>query len=261
MEQPESLTLLMRSIREPLVPARLSIDQEALGSLADDIAANGLLQPIGVAGPDPDGFHEIGFGHRRYLAHKLLQRASIDVRRWPAGTPLDDVRSAENYQREALSPIEEANDVGRRLERGESRAAIARILRRSAAWVGQRERLLTLPDELQSAVHHGELSIGIAIELAAIDHEPYRRSLIDEAQQHGASLMTVRVWCAHYQRDKVRIVNNEMAVQEIVEARSTFVPYYSCECCRLEVPYTATRSWRFCSNCGAQVEAAMRAQV
>lgn len=261
MEQPDSLTLPMQRIREPLVPARLSIDPEALGALADDIAANGLLQPIGVAGPDADGYHEIGFGHRRYLAHKLLQRSTIDVRRWPAGTPLDDVRSAENYQREALSPIEEANDVGRRLERGESRAAIARILRRSAAWVAQRERLLTLPDELQRAVHHGELSIGVAIELAAIDHEPYRRSLIDEAQQHGASLNTVRVWCAHYERDKVRIVNNEMAVQEIVEARSTFVPYYACDSCRHEIPYTETRSWRFCRTCGAQIETALREPV
>lgn len=259
MEQPESVTLPMVAIREPTIPARLSIDQESLGALADDIASNGLLQPIGVAGPDEAGMHEIGFGHRRYLAHKLLQRTSIDARRWPAGTPMDDVRSAENYQRDALSPIEEAHDVGRRLERGESRAAIARILRRSAAWVAQRERLLSLPDDLQQAVHLGDLSIGVALELADVDHEPYRRSLILEAQTHGASLATVRVWAAHYERDKARIVSNEMAGQEIAEARNAFVPYYACDGCHHEVPFTATRSWRFCPACGASIEAAMRA--
>lgn len=259
MATPEYLVLPLLAIREPAIPARLFIDQDALGALADDIAANGLLQPIGVAGPDAAGLYEIGFGHRRFLAHRLLQRTTIDVRRWPTGTPLEDIRSAENYQREPLTPIEEARDVQRRLEIGQSRAHIARLLRRSPAWISSRERLLELPDDLQEAVHRGELPIAVALELAAIDHAPYRRSLIAEALTNGASVATARVWAAHYERDKARIVSNELAAQEIAEARAAFVPYYACDGCRAEVPFTQTRAWRFCTGCGAAIGAALAA--
>lgn len=259
MATPDSLTLPLLAIREPEIPARLYIDHDALGALADDIAAHGLLQPIGVAGPDAAGLYEIGFGHRRYLAHKLLARTTIDVRRWPAGTPLEDIRSAENYQREQLTPIEEAHDVGRRLAAGQSRSAIARTLRRSPAWVASREQLLTLPDELQQTVHRGELAIGVALELAAIDHEPYRKSLVSEAVNHGASVTTVRVWVAHYERDRPRIISNEMAAQEIAAARATYVAYYPCDGCRQEVPFTDTRTWRFCPACGDALTAAVSA--
>lgn len=260
MVPPDSRTLCISDIRPPRVPARLSIDQEALGRLADDIAAQGLLQPIGVVGPDPAGLYDIAFGHRRFLAHVLIQRPVIDCRVWPAGTPLDDARSSENYQREPLSPIEEAQDVARRLARGESRAAIARVLRRSAGWVAQRETLLHLSDDLQEAVHLGELSIGVAVQLAEIDHEPYRRQLVVEAQQNGASVTTARVWVAHYLQDRPRIVSNEMAMQEIVEARRAFVAYYPCDGCRREVPFTETTALRFCPGCAQAISQALRAE-
>jgi len=258
MVAPDSRTLFMSDIRQPQVPARLSIDQEALGELADSIAANGLLQPIGCVGPDDGGLYDIAFGHRRYLAHQLLRRPQIDARVWPVGTPLDDARSAENYHREALSPVEEAHDVARRLARGESRAAIARVLRRSPAWVAARETLLHLPDELQQAVHGGELSIGVAVQLAEVDHAPYRAQLIHEAQEHGATAAVARVWVAHYLSDKARIVGNQMAAQEVAEARRAFVPYYECDGCRLPVPFTETRSMRFCPPCGEAINLALQ---
>lgn len=257
MEQPRSATLDLAHIRPPQVAARLSIDGEQLGQLADDIAANGLLQPIGVAGPDDGGEYEIGFGHRRYLAHKLLNRSTIDARVWPAGTPLEDIRSSENYQRAQLSPIEEALDVARRLARGEPRSGIARVLRRSLAWVNGRAALLDLPDELQQLVHEGALSIGVAVELAAIDHEPYRRQLALEAQEHGASVTTARVWRAHYDRDKARIIGNALTVEEVRAARQEFVPYFRCPSCDREVPYTETSAFRFCAPCGAEIDAAI----
>jgi len=257
MESPTFRVLRMVEIHAPSHPARLSMDPEALGRLADDIAANGLLQPIGCAGPDSGGHYEIGFGHRRWMAHTLLRRETIEAKVWPVGTPLDDIRSAENYQREPLSAIEEAHDVARRLDRGESRAAIARVLRRSPAWVAARETLLHLPDELQEAVHAGDLSIGVAVQLAEIDHEPYRRQLILEAQQNGASVATARVWAAHYAADKPRIIANGMAVQEIVEARRAFVAYYPCDGCGVDAVFTATRAMRFCPGCAQAISQAM----
>jgi ParB/RepB/Spo0J family partition protein len=259
MDAPTYHVLKMVDIDPPPNPARLSIDQNALGQLADDIAANGLLQPIGVAGPDSTGRYKIGFGHRRWLAHTLLIRATIDARVWPADTPMEDIQSAENYQRAALSPVEEAHDVARRLARGESRAAIARILRRSPAWVASREQLVTLPAELQDAVHTGQLTIGVALQLAEIDHEPYRKQLVTEAEQNGASVTTARVWVAHYLQDRARIITNQYAVEEIILARQSFVPYCTCEACRRDVPFTTTRAMRFCTPCSEVIEREMAA--
>jgi ParB/RepB/Spo0J family partition protein len=258
MDAPTFQTIPLLAINEPTTPDRLWIDPETLGPLADDIAAHGLLQPIGVIGPDPSGRYELVYGHRRLLAHRLLNRGTIEAKVHPSGTDHMTARASENLNREQLTPIEEAHIVARFMARGESRSAIARLMRRSPAWVDQRERLLELPDELQDAVHRDELSIGVASELAAVDHEPYRKQLISEATNNGASLSVVRVWVAHYHVDKARIISNDYAVQEIVEARNAFVPYYRCEACSGDVPFTQTRAMRFCRECAGEIIEATR---
>jgi ParB/RepB/Spo0J family partition protein len=249
MAEPTYRTLPLIEIQEPQTPDRLYIDPEALGQLADDIAAQGLLQPIGVIGPNPDGRYRLIYGHRRLLAHRLLHRDVIEAKILPPGTDDTTARASENLNREQLTPIEEARIVARYLEAGSSRSAIARLMRRSATWVDHREQLLRLPDELQEAVHRGELAINLACALAEVDHEPYRKQLIHEAKENGATLNVVRVWVAHYAADRQRIITNDYAVQEIIEARRAFVPYFGCEGCGKGVPFTETRALRFCLPC------------
>jgi ParB/RepB/Spo0J family partition protein len=253
MGAPTSKLLEMISIRAPSDPHRLYIDPETLGALADDIAANGLHQAIGVVGPTDEGIYEVAYGHRRYLAHQLLRRDVIEAKIYPPGTDVETARASENLAREQLTPIEEAHIIERYLKRGESRAAIARLMRRSAAWVDHREHLLHLPDDLQEAVHRGELTIGVACELAQIDHQPYRDQLTREAMQNGASLPVVRVWVAHYHADKGRIVSNAHTMDELLAARTSFVPYYPCDACGEHIEYTKTRSLRFCLACARQL--------
>jgi ParB/RepB/Spo0J family partition protein len=258
MDAPTFQTLPITKIREPETPDRLWIDPETLGLLADDIAAHGLLQPIGVIGPDSDGYFNLVYGQRRLAAHRILNRGEIEAKVHPAGTDEMTARASENLNREQLTPVEEAHIVKRFVDRGYSRSAIARLMRRSPAWVDQRDQLLKLPDELQDCVHRDELGIGVAFALAEVDHQPYRQQLIEEATRNGSNLNIVRVWVAHYQADKARIISNDYAVQEIVEARNAFVPYYRCEGCNTDVQFTETRALRFCPECSVAILHAIR---
>jgi len=55
-----------------------NVDKE-VDALAESIRRQGLLQPIVVCKADQDGKWEILSGQRRYLAHKLLKRGTINT--------------------------------------------------------------------------------------------------------------------------------------------------------------------------------------
>lgn len=236
-------------IREPSHRLRESIEPGPLGELADSMAAEGLHQPIGVRGPLEDGSFEIIFGHRRYLAAQLLHWREIPCRVYaPDYDPLLAAVS-ENLQRADLTPMDEARVVARFHERGEPLVAIARLFRRSDAWVRSRLDLLTLPPDLQAAVHDGRIKLGVASALRDVDHEPYRRSLIEEAQRTGATAQTAEVWRQHYLADRERITANSLMVAEILERREAWKIVVPCDLCRTDHDYTRTRGLRVCEPC------------
>lgn len=246
-------------IRRPERPSRLALDPERTGALADDLAANGLLQRIGLRGPFPDGSYEIAWGDRRYAAARLLLWPTIPAKVYAADADPLVVRAAENFQHEALTPIEEAMVARELHEAGHPLAAVARLLRRSDGWVRERLDLLVMPQELQDAIHERRLPMAVARLLAAVDHDDYRRSLIDEAERTGCNERTATVWLAHYEADKARIISNHLTVAEITDARHAYVIYYTCDACGVDVNYRETRGWRFCAGCGADLERGLHA--
>lgn len=245
--------IALAQIAEPPHMLRDSIDPVRLGELADSIAAEGLHQRIGVKEtPHPECFVLI-FGHRRLLAHGLLGRAEIPTKVYPHDADELLIAASENLNREQLTPMEEAGAVEKFVQRGESVAGIARLFRRSAAWVAGRLELLTLPDDLQRAVHHGGVSMAVAALLRGIDNDEYRVSLIDEAARAGASAATAAVWLAHYQSDPARYAQNLATVAEIRANREKFVLHVECEGCRTDTPYGATTALRLCAGCYAEL--------
>jgi len=238
---------------------RKAIDPERLGALADDIAANGLLQPPGVRGPSPTGRYAIVWGHRRYLAVGLLRWPDLPARVFPWDYDPLDARTAENFMQEKLTPLEEAEIVKRYVDQGHALAAIARKTRHSPAWVGARIRLLEWPADVQAGVQDGSLSLGVAELLAQIDHADYRASLIDEAARVGASIASVGVWLAHYGAERARIIANHETVAEIAGRREQWKIVTPCDYCGVDEDYATTRSFRLCSGCAAELQAAIEA--
>lgn len=242
-------------IREPEDPSRLDIDKLKLNDLADDIARNGLLQPIGVRGPMPDGFYDIGYGHRRFLAVGLLGWPAIDAKVFPPGVDLRQIRASENHQREPLTPIEEARELRRFMVDGEPLAVAARRYRKGVVWAQERLALLDYPADIQEAVHAGQLKLGVAASLAQIEHDGVRADYVREAQRVGATSATAALWLQHWKTEGARMAANHAAVEEIVLRRSAFVYYVPCDLCGDPTDFGRTRAIRTCPECTAALDA------
>lgn len=255
----ETRRVAVNSIDEPTHQLRESIDIERLGELADCMAAEGLHQPIGLRGPLDGGRYEIVWGHRRYLAARLLEWDEIEAKVFAADFDPLMAAVSENLQREQMTPLEEARAVARFVEKGCPDAEIARRFRRSNAWVAGRRAILELPADLQAAIQQGAIPLNVARVLGDVDHERYRGELIAEAVRTGATAATADVWRAHYLADRDRIVRNNETVEEIAAARERWIIKIPCEACHAEFEYPATTTLRVCHRCAKDLRAAIDA--
>lgn len=246
-------------ILEPGHKLRDTIDPERLGELADSMAAEGLHQPIGVRGPNEAGFYEIIWGHRRYLASKLLLWSGINARVFPLSFDPMVAAISENLQRVDLDPIEEARAVHKLLHQGRAIAEIARLFRRSQAWVSQRLELLGFHPDLIDAIQNRGLKLIVAQQLQDVTHDGYRRELIEEALRTGATATVAAVWRQHYLADADRIAKNNMVIEEIKHRREAWVIYVPCQGCGHDTDYRETETWRFCTGCSEELRAQLRA--
>lgn len=139
---------------------RKNFDPEALQSLADSIAVNGLLQPVLVR--QLGERYEIIAGERRFRASKLAGLDSIPAMVIEA----DDRRAAqlaliENIQRENLNPYEEAEAFSSLMDEYKmTQEEVAEQIGRSRSAVANSLRLLDLPDEVAKMLIDGRLTAG-----------------------------------------------------------------------------------------------------
>jgi len=163
---------------------RRDFEPESLKSLADSIAANGILQPILVRrhSERPSEF-EIVAGERRWRAAQLAKVHEIPVviREFTDAQALE-AAIVENIQRQDLSPIEEAHGYQRLLtEFSHTQEQIAQALGKSRSHIANTVRLLSLPEEVQAMVGRGELSAGHARALiGAPDPDALARRIVAE---------------------------------------------------------------------------------
>ena len=172
---------------------RTRMDEGALYELAESIKAQGIMQPILVRrlnkGPN-DGKYEIIAGERRFRAAKLagLDSVPVLVRDVP-----DEAAAAmaliENIHREDLNPLEEAQGLQRLVkEFGLTHELAAQAVGRSRSAASNLLRLLNLADPVQTMLMAGDIDMGHARSLLALD----RATQITAANQIAAKKMSVR---------------------------------------------------------------------
>jgi len=155
---------------------RTRMDEGALYELAESIKAQGVMQPVLVRPlPDPgsDGAprFEIIAGERRVRAARLagLDEVPVLVR------DVSDQAAAamaliENIQREDLNPLEEARGLRRLTEEfGMTHEGAARAVGRSRSATTNLLRLLNLSEPVQQMLLTGDLEMGHARALLALD--------------------------------------------------------------------------------------------
>ena len=172
---------------------RTRMDEGALYELAESIKAQGIMQPILVRqlkdGPN-QGLYEIIAGERRFRAAGLAGLDSIPVLvRDVPNEAAAAMALIENIQREDLNPLEEAQGLQRLVkEFGLTHERAAQAVGRSRSAASNLLRLLNLAEPVQTMLMAGDLDMGHARALLALD----RAGQITAANQITARKMSVR---------------------------------------------------------------------
>ena len=160
------IDMLQRGKYQP----RTHMDKAALEELAASIRAQGVVQPI-VVRSLPAGNYEIVAGERRWRAAQLagLETIPAVVRRIPDEAAIA-IALIENIQREDLNPVEEAKALQRLIDEfGMTHQKVAEAVGRSRAAVTNLLRLLTLNDDVRELLDKGQLDMGHARALLALE--------------------------------------------------------------------------------------------
>ena len=172
---------------------RTRMDEGALNELAASIRTQGIMQPVLVRPVTGDGNtqrYEIIAGERRFRAAQIagLETVPVLVRE------VDDQSAAamaliENIQREDLNPLEEAQGIARLIsDFSFTHEQAANAVGRSRSAVSNLLRLLNLAKPVQTMLMAGDIDMGHARALLAVDSA----TQISLANQIVAKRMSVR---------------------------------------------------------------------
>lgn len=169
---------------------RKNFDDAALAALAESIREHGILQPL-VVRPIIGGMYQIVAGERRWRAARMLgmNEVPVIIKELSDGEAMQ-IALIENLQRENLNPIEEAQGYRQLIDSYEmTQDEIAKTVGRSRSAVANALRMLNLPREAQKLLQNGDISVGHAKALLAVDDE---NVLLDLAYKAAQDKLTVR---------------------------------------------------------------------
>lgn len=186
------VTLSIKEMQAGKYQPRTRMDEGALNELAASIKAQGMLQAILVRPIAASGNvrYEIIAGERRFRAAQLAGLSEVPV----LVKEVDDEAAAamaliENIQREDLNPLEEAQGIHRLIaDFNFTHEQAAGAVGRSRSAVSNLLRLLNLAKPLQTMLMAGDIDMGHARALLAVD----AAAQITLANQVVAKRMSVR---------------------------------------------------------------------
>lgn len=168
---------------------RKDMSQDALDDLANSIKAQGVIQPI-VVRTLANQSYEIIAGERRWRAAQLAQLAEVPclIKDVPDEAAVA-IALIENIQREDLNAMEEAVALQRLLSEFElTHQQVADAVGKSRASVSNLLRLNQLNDDVKLLLEHGDIEMGHARALLALEGH----SQSDAARLVAAKQLTVR---------------------------------------------------------------------
>src|SRR5437867_10730974 len=186
--------LAIADIRPNPYQPRRDVDPGALEELQASIRKAGLLQPV-VVRPAPGGARgfELIAGERRMRACQALGWEKIPaVKREVDDRTVLTLALVENLQRDDLSPVDEARGYDRLIaEFSLTQQDVADAVGRDRSTVADALRLLKLPAGVLALLHSGELSVGHARALLALDDPRAVAAVAKEAVDLGLSVRDV----------------------------------------------------------------------
>jgi ParB family chromosome partitioning protein len=220
------LDLIDEDPMQPRTEENPGFSTASLAELAASISQRKVKTPISVReNPQVPGRFIVNHGARRVRASLLAGNATIP------GFIDNDYNEAdqviENLQRNALTPREIADFIGRELAQGFKRNEIAKIISKSPAFVTQHANLLDLPDPIADAFNAGRAKdVTVVSELLTA----FKRNAVEVADWLAAdnqeiTRSSVKLLRAFLDVKRQHVVNAEIAndagtnEDEIVESQ------------------------------------------
>jgi len=163
-------TVKLEELQPGKYQPRTRMDQASLEELARSLKAQGVMQPI-LARTLGKGRYEIIAGERRWRAAKIagLREIPVVIREVPDSAALA-MALIENIQRENLNPLEEATGIHRLINEFKmTHQEAAEAVGRSRAATSNLLRLLNLPQSVQALLYDGNIDMGHARALLALE--------------------------------------------------------------------------------------------
>lgn len=168
---------------------RQGFDEEALSELADSVREHGVIQPITVRKMGYDQY-QIVSGERRFRAAQEAGLETIPAYIKVANDQtMLEMALVENLQRENLDAIEVAVSYQRLIEEcQETQESVSKKVGKKRATVTNYLRLLKLPEEIQSSIREGKISMGHARALINIEDDGVRLRIHQRILQEELSV-------------------------------------------------------------------------
>ncbi len=171
----------------PYQPRKV-FDEEALQELAASIKEHGVFQPI-IIKKSIKGY-EIIAGERRVKASKIagLEEIPAIVRDF-SDNEMMEIALLENLQRENLNAIEESMAYKKLLETlSLTQEDLAKRLGKSRSHITNMLGLLTLPEEVQTALSNKEITMGHARIISKLENKEQQIALTNRVKKEGLSV-------------------------------------------------------------------------
>ena len=154
-----------------------------IDELANTIRSQGFTSRLRVRPhPDQDGRFQLVYGERRLRAAIAAELTRVPVEILAhSDDQMIEIGLAENIQRQALTPLEEARGLQVLMDRhGYSQRTLADRIGKTAGYVQNRLDLLRAPEDVQRLVAQRPDSLRAARSIARLPDPVQRRSLIAE---------------------------------------------------------------------------------
>lgn len=182
---------------------RADFDEGALSDLTSSIRIHGVIQPITVRRL-PSGKYQLISGERRLRASRAAGRSHIPAYiRNANDQEMLEIALIENIQREDLNAMEIAINYQRLLDECTLKhEELAERVGKNRSTVTNYLRLLRLPPEVQHAIKDGDLSMGHARTLVALQDPVAQIALAKEIRSKSLSVRQAEKLAASYKPGK-----------------------------------------------------------
>ena len=208
----EIVELNLDELRPNPYQPRINFNEDALKDLADSIKENGVFQPI-IVKKSIKGY-EIVAGERRVRASRMAGLKTIPaIIRGFSDDQMMSIALLENLQRENLNIIEEAKAYKLMLEKmGLTQEELAVKVGKSRSHITNILGILRLPDEVQSLLKYGKLSMGHTRVLSKLEDNSKIAMLANKVVDEDLSVRDLeRMIDSSFER-KVKIERHEKVV-------------------------------------------------